>query len=85
MGISKRQQDMRAVRGHMWSPWSAVDRATRGSGPVLGGDRSRGFKRGCSGRDWRVTGGRGEVVPASWWDVTHGNTTICIIVPVSSY
>jgi hypothetical protein len=51
-------------------PGAAVDSATRGSGPVLGGDRPRCIerRRRCGGR--RVPGGRGEVVPAGWRDAS---------------
>jgi hypothetical protein len=50
--------------------WSA-DRAARGSGAVLGCDRSWGDERGCRGWDWCVSGGWGEVVPAGWRDASY--------------
>ena len=49
---------------------SAVDRAARGSSPLLGGDRSRPIERGRRGAGRRVAGGRLEMVPAGWWDAT---------------
>jgi hypothetical protein len=49
---------------------SAVDRAARGSSPLLGGDRSRPVERGRRGAGRRVAGGRLEMVPAGWWDAT---------------
>ena len=50
--------------------WSA-DRAARGSGAVLGGDRSWLDERGCGGRDRGSAGGRVEVVPAGWRDASY--------------
>jgi putative transposase len=47
---------------------SAVDRATRGPGSVLGGDRLRSVQRGCSGGDRRGIRGWDQVVPGRWRD-----------------
>jgi transposase InsO family protein len=46
----------------------AFDCAARGSGAVLGGDRSRRVERGRGGCGWRVAGRRLEMVPARWRD-----------------
>jgi putative transposase len=48
---------------------TALDRASRGSGAVLAGDRPRAVERGRRGRGGRVPGGRVEVVPLGWRDV----------------
>ena len=50
--------------------WAAVDRATRGPGAVLGGDRTRAVERGCGGRGRRVPGGGIAMVPSGWRDAT---------------
>ena len=47
---------------------AAVDGAARGSGSVLGGDRSGGVERGRGRCGRGVGGGRGEVVPSGWRD-----------------
>jgi hypothetical protein len=53
-------------------PWPAFDGATRGSGPVLGGDCPRPIYRRRWRRGWRVIRGRGQVVPGVWRDaVAH--------------
>ena len=57
----------RDARPHVVA-WAAVDGASRGSGPVLGGNRSWHVerRRRCGVRG--VTSGRFEVVPAGWRD-----------------
>lgn len=47
---------------------AAFDRATRGSGAVLGGDHHRGVERGRRGGGGGVPSGWVEVVPSGWRD-----------------
>jgi hypothetical protein len=55
----------------------AVGCAARGSGAVLGGDRSRRVERGRGGCGWRVAGGRLEMVPARWRDAAdHAGSAV---------
>jgi len=48
--------------------WAPIDSASRGSGPVLEGDRSWHVERRRRRGGRRVPGGRVEVVPPSWRD-----------------
>ena len=75
MGVGKRQQAIRAMRGQMWSPgrpstarredrvrfWEAIAR-----GVVL----RQGVERGRGRCRWGVAGGGVEVVPTGWRDAT---------------
>ncbi len=77
MGISKRQQDMRAVRGHMWSPGRPST--------ALRVDRVRfwqGIARGLSSEDAAVETGVSPAVGARWFRQAGGMSPIKL-VPVS--
>jgi transposase len=77
MGISKRQQDMRALRGHMWSPGRPST--------ALRGDRVQfweGIARGLSSEDAAVETGVSPAVGARWFRQAGGMSPIKL-VPVS--